>query len=117
MTTIPDTPKLKGKVPFIPDIPDKIAKVLPPSPEEKIKKLIRDEVEKLTLFEFSYRPKHRVQKDLVMGADLQEVKSRCINFCNRHNIIFVYVRPACLNLDSGLRNYSGEQVKVSEPAV
>lgn len=61
------------------------------------------------LFEFSYRPKHRVQQDIVVGEDISSTKKRCIEWCQRHDINFIYVRPLILNLDWGMRDKDGFQ--------
>jgi hypothetical protein len=62
------------------------------------------EVLKDKLFLFTYRPKHRVQTDIVAAKNLTDARKRCIDFCNRHNVTFVYVKPFLLNLDAGLRD-------------
>lgn len=63
------------------------------------------------LFEFTYRPKHRVQSDYVYAENLTDARKKCNDFCNRHGVTFVYVRPMLLNLNAGLRNpHTGEQM-------
>jgi len=77
--------------------------------EQKIRTIVLEELKAFTLFEFVYRPKHRVQHDYVMGSNLADVKRECLDFCNRHDITYVYVRPACLNLSGRPRGIAGFQ--------
>jgi hypothetical protein len=87
------------------------------TPEDEIRQLVREELAAVTLFEFVYRPRHKVQSDLVQGTDLKSVKEACLRFCQRHEVHYVYVRPACLNLNAGMRDNKGfqkvEQEKIS----
>lgn len=77
---------------------------------DEVRSIVKEELAAVTLFEFCYRPRHRILHDLVTGTDLKSVKQRCLEFCHRHDINFVYVRPACLNLNASPRDRGGFQV-------
>jgi hypothetical protein len=68
------------------------------------------------LFYFSYRARYEVKVELVRGADLTTVKRKAVEYCSRHGLIFISVRPALLDLDRGLRNKQLVQEDLEKPA-
>jgi len=56
------------------------------------------------IFVFHYRPRFRPVEDFVRGPDLKTVKQKCIEYCNKHGITFISVRPFFLDLEKPLRD-------------
>ena len=79
-----------------------------------MKNLDSNPIEPYDIFIFCYRARYRPAEDFVKGNDLSTVKKQCIDYCNRHGITFISVRPAFLDLSKGLRNTQLMQEEAEE---
>ena len=79
------------------------------------KPLATTNLKQTNLFWLHYKPKGRPVEDLMIAYDFNSARKTGIEYCNKHNIHFVSVRPAIIDLTRMPRNpYSLHQQEAKE---